>query len=267
MRRRAFVTGVAATVALLRRADHSGAQAKVYRIGFLGGRFDAALWPSFLDGLREHGWQEGLNIVIEARWTEGRPERYIELASELVSLKMDVIVAGAPPAVRALQQATRTTPIIMIAVADPVEMGFVKSLAEPGGNITGVASVAGRNIILKLLELTKDALPSVKRVGILFNEGNPVNYITAAAPQILAGAKPLELEILWLPIRPVGDLEPATATAKQRGADAVIGSGDPLLFAQREFINETAERNTCPGKACSRMDPHSEECSGRRPFT
>src|SRR5690242_925136 len=118
-----------------------------------------------------HGWQEGLNIVIEARWTEGRPERYIELASELVSLKMDVIVAGAPPAVRALQQTTHTTRMIMIVVADPVEMGFVKSLAEPGGNITGVASVAGRNIILKLLELTKDALPSVKRVGILFNEG------------------------------------------------------------------------------------------------
>jgi putative ABC transport system substrate-binding protein len=246
MRRRAFVTGVAATVALLRPTHHIRAQAKVYRIGFLGGRYDPALWPSFLDGLREHGWEEGLNIVIEGRWTEGRPERYIELASELVSLKMDVIVAGAPPAVRALQQATRTTPIIMIAVADPVEMGFVKSFAEPGGNITGVTSVAGRNIILKLLELTKDALPSVKRVGILFNEGNPLNYITATAPQILAAAKPLELEILWLPIRTVGDLEPAIATAKQRGADAIIGSGDPLLFAQREFINETAERNGVP---------------------
>ena len=246
MRRRAFVTGVAATVALLRPTHHIRAQAKVYRIGFLGGRFDEALWPSFLDALREHGWEEGLNIVIEARWTEGRPERYIELASELVSLKMDVIVAGAPPAVRALQQATRTIPIKMIAVADPVEMGFVKSLAEPGGNITGVTSVAGRNIILKLLELTKDALPSAKRVGILFNEGNPVNYITAAAPQILATAKPLELEILWLPIRTVGDLEPAIATAKQRGVDAIIGSGDPLLFAQREFINETAERNGVP---------------------
>jgi len=163
-----------------------------------------------------------------------------------VSLKMDVIVAGAPPAVRALQQATRTTPIIMIAVADPVEMGFVKSLAEPGGNITGVTSVAGRNIILKLLELTKDALPSVKRVGILFNEGNPVNYITTAASQILAAAKPLGLEILWLPIRTVDDLEPALSMARQGGANAIIGSGDPLLFAEREFINDTAERNGVP---------------------
>src|SRR3954447_6815407 len=87
MRRRAFVTGVAATVALLRPTHHIRAQAKVYRIGFLGGRYDPALWPSFLDGLREHGWEEGLNIVIEGRWTEGRPERYIELASELVRLK------------------------------------------------------------------------------------------------------------------------------------------------------------------------------------
>ena len=193
MRRRAFVAGVAANVSMLRPTHNTCAQAKVYRIGFLGGRFDAALWPSFLDGLREHGWEEGRNIIVVSRWAEGRPERYIELASELVSLNMDVVVASAPPAVRALQQATRTTPIIVIAVVDPVEMGFVKSLSEPGGNITGVTSLAGPNIILKLFELTKDALPSVKRVGILFNEGNPLNYITAAAPQILAAAKLLEL--------------------------------------------------------------------------
>jgi putative ABC transport system substrate-binding protein len=108
---------------MLRPTHNTRAQAKVYRIGFLGGRFDAALWPSFLDSLREHGWEEGRNIVVEGRWAEGRPERYIELASELVSHKMDVIVASALPAVRALQQASRTTPIIMIAVVDPVEMG------------------------------------------------------------------------------------------------------------------------------------------------
>ena len=246
MRRRAFVVGVAATVALLRPTHHTRAQAKVYRIGFLGGSFDAALWSSFLDGLSEHGWRQGHNLVVEGRWAEARPERYIELASELVSLKMDAIVAAAPPAVRALQQATGTTPIIMIAVADPVEMGFIKSLAEPGGNITGVASLAGPSIIFKLLELTKDALPSAKIVGILFNEGNPLNYVTAAAPQILAAAKPLGLELLWLPVRTVDDLKPALATAKQRGANAIIGSGDPLLFAEREFINDAAESNGLP---------------------
>jgi putative ABC transport system substrate-binding protein len=243
MKRREFIAG---TAALLVSSRRSWAQETPRRIGFLGGRFDAALWPSFLDGLREHGWKEGHNIVVEGRWTEGRPERYVELASELVSLKMDVIVASAPPAVQALQQATGTIPIVMIAVADPVKTGFAKSLAEPGGNITGITSLAGQSIIFKLSELTKDALPSAKIVGILFNEGNPLNYVTAAASQILAAAKSLELELLWLPIRTADDLEPSLSMAQQGGANAIIGSGDPLLFAEREFINDTAERNGVP---------------------
>ena len=114
--------------------------------------------------------------MVEGRWAEARPGGYVELASELVSLKMDVIVANGPPALKALQQATRTIPIIMAAVDYPVEMGFVKSLAEPGGNITGVSSSAGPGFISKQMELTKDAIPSAKRVGILFNEANPLNY-------------------------------------------------------------------------------------------
>jgi putative ABC transport system substrate-binding protein len=254
-RRREFIAAIAA---LLVSPQRLRAQGTPRRIGYLGTRFNAAYWQSFLDALREHGWEDGRNIIVEGRWAEARPERYVELASELVSLKMDVIVASAPPAVRAVQQATRTIPIIMTAVADPVDMGFVKSLAEPGGNITGVASTAGAGLISKLLELTKDALPSAKRVGILFNEGNPLNYITPAEPEISAAAKALDLEILWLPIRAVADLEPALATAKQRGADAIIGSGDPLLFAERAVIHDIAERNRLPT-----IWPTREYLSGR----
>jgi putative ABC transport system substrate-binding protein len=167
------------------------AQAKVYRVGYLGTRPDAPLWQSFINDLRDHGWQEGHNVRIEGRWAQLAPGGYVELASELVSLKMDVIVANAPRALQALQQATRTIPIVMAAVDYPVEMGFVKSLAEPGGNITGVASSAGPGFISKSMELTRDALPSAKRVGIHFNEANPLNYVTMAAPEISAAAKAL----------------------------------------------------------------------------
>ena len=128
MKRREFIAGTAALLVSPRR---SWAQETPRRIGYIGTRFNAPLWQSFLDGLRKHGWEEGRNIMVVGRWAEGRPERYIELASELVSLKMDVIVANAPPAVQALQQATRTIPIIMSPTLIPVEMGFVKGLAEP----------------------------------------------------------------------------------------------------------------------------------------
>jgi putative ABC transport system substrate-binding protein len=222
------------------------AQAKVYRIGYIGTRFDAPLWQSFLDDLRKHGWEDGRNVVVEGRWAEARPGGYVELASELVSLKMDVIVANGPQALQALQQATRTIPIIMASADYPVEMGFVKSLAEPGGNITGVSSSAGPGFISKQMELTKDAIPSARRVGILFNEVNRFNSATASAPEIAAAAKALGLELLWLPVRTVSDVEPALAMAKQGGADAIVGIADPVLFPVRDFIHAMAEKSGVP---------------------
>jgi len=222
------------------------AQPKVYRIGYIGTRFNAPLWQSFLDDLRKHGWEDGRNVVVVGRWVEARPGGYVELASELVSLKMDVIVANGPPALQALQQATRTIPIIMAYADYPVEMGFVKSLAEPGGNITGVSSSAGPGFISKQMELTKEAIPSAKRVGILFNEANPLNQATAAAPEIFTAANALDLELLWLPIRTVSDIEPALSRARQGGADAIIGMGDGVLFGVRDFISDIAEKNGLP---------------------
>jgi putative tryptophan/tyrosine transport system substrate-binding protein len=246
MRRREFVVGLAASVPLLREVERAKAQTKVHRIGYLGNRQNAAIWQAFLDGLREHGWVDRHNIEVQARFAEGRAERYAELALELVSLKMDVIVASAPPAVRAVQQATRTTPIIMTAVADPVAMGFVRSLGEPGGNITGVASSAGAGLLSKHLELTKDALPSAMRVAILFNEANPLNYARASTPEIVAAAKAVDLDLLWLPVKASIDFGPAISAAAQQRADAIIGIGDPLLFSDRELVNNLAERNRIP---------------------
>ena len=244
MRRREFIAILGGAAA---RPLPVLAQAKVYRIGYIGTRFDAPLWQSFLDDLRNHGWEDGRNVVVEGRWAEARPGGgYVELASELVSLKMDVIVGNGPPALQALQQATRTIPIIMASANYPVEMGFVKSLAEPGGNITGVASSAGPGFISKQMELTKDAIPSAKRIGILLNEANPLNSATASAPEISAAAKALGLELLWLPMRTISDVEPVLATAKQGGADAIVGIADAVLFPVRDFIHDIAEKNGLP---------------------
>jgi putative ABC transport system substrate-binding protein len=125
-------------------------------------------------------------------------------------------------------------------------MGFVSSLSEPGGNITGVSSAAGPGLFSKLLELTKDALPSAQRVGILFNEGNPLNYAAASSPEILAAANALRLELVWLPVTSVTDFEGAFVSAHQRGVDAVVGVGDPLLFAERQRIHDYAEKHRLP---------------------
>jgi putative ABC transport system substrate-binding protein len=209
-----------------------------------------------LDGLRERGW-ESHRFVIEGRWSEGRVERLPELAAELVALNVDVIVASAPPAVRAAQQATRTIPIIMHAVADPVQAGFVASLSRPGSNITGVSSTAA-DLFPKLAEVTKEALPSAARIGALYNAGNPLNYATAQHADMVAASDALGLQLVWLAVRLVGDFDAAFAEARQRQADAIIGVGDPLLFAERDRIHDLAEKHRIP-----MIWPTREYVSGR----
>jgi putative ABC transport system substrate-binding protein len=245
VRRRTLIAGFAVTggAALLStRSVLAQARTKVARIGYLGNS-RVPLQP-LLDGLRERGW-EPRQFVIEGRWAEGRVERFPEFAAELVALNVDVIVAASPPAVRAAQQATRTIPIIMFAVANPVEFGFIASLSQPGGNITGVTSTPG-SLFSKVLEITKEALPAAARIGMLYNAGNPLNYATADHTDILAASDALGLQLVWLAVRQVGDFDAALAEARQRQADAIIGIGDPLLFAERERIHNLAEKYRIP---------------------
>lgn len=256
MRRREFLslicgttvrTGVIGASGMLStRLLNAQTRPKTYRIGFLGNRAEPALWAAFLDGLRERGWDQSRNIVIESRWAEGQVERFPGLAAELVSLNPDVIVASTPPGVQAAKQATRTIPIVMLAVADPVEMGLIASLSRPGGNVTGVTSAAGAGLFAKLIELTKEAIPSATRVGILFNSSNPMNYAMAQKPEILAAAKATGFQLFWLSVGRPEEFEAAFAEAARQQADAVIGVGDPLLFASRELIHDLAEQRRIP---------------------
>jgi putative tryptophan/tyrosine transport system substrate-binding protein len=182
---------------------------------------------AFEDGLRARGWNPGVNVIIEYRYAEGRPQRLPALAAELVRMGVDVIVGRAPASVRAAQEATRTIPIVMSAVPDPVREGFVASLARPGGNITGL-TLEVQDLEGKQLELLRDTLPKLTRVGILRNmntvfsedEKNPLEEARHT----------LGLDLKDFPISGRKDLVAAFAAMSHAGIDAVLVRRDPLVL-------------------------------------
>jgi putative tryptophan/tyrosine transport system substrate-binding protein len=184
MDRRAFIAAVTGSLLAAPLAGEAQQPAgKVWRIGVLGSGPSAA-WDGFRQGLRELGYTEGRTILIEWRWTEGKAERAPELAADLVRLQPDVIVTASPQPTAAGKAATATIPIVFIAVADPVRAGLVATLARPGGNITGLATLAPEGFSGKMIELLKDAVPQVSRVAVLSNPTNVVHQ------QILAHELP-----------------------------------------------------------------------------
>jgi putative ABC transport system substrate-binding protein len=219
--------------------------AKLPRVGSLGTSLQQGP-DAFAEGLRALGWIEGQNVIIERRYTEGNVERAPQLAAELVRLNVDVIVAAAPPNVRALKRATSSIPVVMFAVSDPVGMGFVESLARPGGNITGVTSSIPEGFMAKSLQLIKEALPNTARVGLLVNTANPLNYATASAEQLATAAQMLKIELHRLEIRSADDIGTTMTAGNLRGLDAVFVVGDPLTFRYRRRIHELAALQKVP---------------------
>jgi putative ABC transport system substrate-binding protein len=178
----------------------------------------ASEFEEFRQSLRKLGYVEGQNIAIEIRSAEGERDRLSVLASELVSLKVDVIVTSTTPAIQAVKQATRTIPIVTIS-ADPVATGLVASLARPGGNITGL-SIVGPEIGGKQLELLKETLPKVKRVGFVRDPDNPA--LTLRFKEVETAARALGLRIEALEVRTPNELESALESATSKGAGALI---------------------------------------------
>jgi putative ABC transport system substrate-binding protein len=214
------------------------------RVGFLG---STAVTPHpFAEDLRALGWIEGRNLVVDWRWMEGQVDRAPAFAAELVRLGPDVIVAVSPPAVHAVQQVTSAIPVVMFAVADPVGMGFVASLARPGGNITGVSSSVPEGFMGKQLELIKEALPKASRVGLMFNAANPLNYAAAFSAQLAMAAQALKMELARLEIRTADDIERAIGTASRERVEAVFVVGDVLTFRHRKRIHDLATAARLP---------------------
>jgi len=198
---------------------------------------------AFRQGLRELGYVEGQNIAIEFRWAEGQYDRLPGLAAELVRLKVNLIVAGGPPAIRAAKHATETIPIVMASVGDPVATGFVASLARPGGNITGISNMLPE-LVGKQLELLKEVVPKVSRVALLGNPANPGN-----APQLRHAqdaARALGVRLQPLEARDTSEIDSAFAAITTERAGAVIVLSDTVLLDHRTRIADHAARRRLP---------------------
>jgi putative tryptophan/tyrosine transport system substrate-binding protein len=220
--------------------------AKVPRIGLLAGLApsdNADRVEAFRLGLRELGYVEGKNIVIEHRWAEGKVERLSELATELVRLKVDVIVTTGPTPTRSAKQATHTIPIVMAWDYDPVGNGFVASLARPGGNITGLSTLAPA-ISGKQLELLKEIVPKLSRVAVLGTSTVPGNAEALRATEAAAAA--LKVQLQYLEVRNPKDIETVFQAARKGRADAVLALSSRILFSQRTQVADLAAKNHLP---------------------
>ncbi|MBI2232248.1 MAG: ABC transporter substrate-binding protein [Deltaproteobacteria bacterium] len=226
--------------------------ARIPRVGILippSASFFSARVEAFRQRLRELGYAEGKNIFIEYRYAEGKLERLPDLAAELVRLKVDVIVATGP-AILAAKKASPTIPIVFAAAGDPVGSGLVSSLARPGGNITGLSSIA-QDLDGKRLELVKEAFPKIARVAFLWepggSRGNP------ALTDMEAAAKALGLKLQSLEVRGLDDFESAFARAKKEGAQALITTPTGVINTQQRQVLDFAAKNRLPA-----MYPTSE---------
>jgi putative ABC transport system substrate-binding protein len=213
----------------------AGAQGpgKIPRIGYAMSRAaseDQRVLDAARQGLRELGYVEGQNIALEVRWAEGRYERFPELVAELVRLKVDVLVAATTPGALAAKNATRTIPVVMLAVGDPVGSGLVASLARPGGNLTGL-SLLNTEVHGKRLELLKQALPGISRVAVLTNPGNPIHAVFWKETH--AAAQTLGVQLQPVKLRGPEDFDEALAATARGRAEALLAFDDSLTLAYR----------------------------------
>jgi len=216
---------------------------KVPRIGILSPLSSSAddLLDAFRQGLRELGYVEGRNIVIEYRSAEGRNDRLPELAAELVRLKVDVLVTTGPAAVGAGKQATSTIPIVMGAVGDAVDFGFVASLARPGGNITGM-SWLGPELNAKRLELLKEVFPKVVRVAVLWDPATPKTYVRATE----VAARSLGINLRVLEVAKSNEFDHAFATLTGDGAGALEVMPSTMFASQMRQLVDLAAKSRLP---------------------
>ena len=220
---------------------------KVHRIGYLTGGLSTDrphLIEAFRQGLRELGWVEGQNIIIEYRYAEGRFDRLPDLAAELVRLKVDIIVALATPASAAAKNATGTIPIVGISLGDPVGTGLIASLARPGGNVTGVSYSVGVETIGKGLELFKEIVPNVRRVAILSNPGNPL--YAPAVRDVKVAARSLGVQLQLLEARGPTEFDGAFAAMAKERVGGLLVVADTMFNLHRARLVELAAKSRLP---------------------
>src|SRR5579885_116510 len=242
----AGVAGLGLLAGCARWSGQPQPAAKIYRMGYLAPTTAAIDEPRFArleQGLQDLGWIVGQNITIERRLAEGQLERLPNLATELVHLQPDVIVTFAEPASRAMTDATSTVPIVFAAHADPVGTGLVASFAHPGGNITGVSQMAPE-LAGKRLELLKQAVPTVARVGAVWNTSMPA--MAREYGETLVSAQALGIELHSLSVRTLADFDGAFQAGMEGRLDAVVVILDPLIAQGRERLVELSTKTGLP---------------------
>ncbi len=197
------------------------------------------------EGLRDHGWIEGKNLIIDHRYFEGHAERLPALAAELVALKPDLLIASAPREAVALKSATTSIPIVFVAVADPVGIDLVQSLSRPGGNITGLATFVPGDFVGKLLDILRELVPGVSKIALLINPGNPIHRLIVAE-EVPRTARTLDVALPIVEATTAEELDIAFASAAAQHADAIEVFGDPLTVQQAPRVIALAAKHHLP---------------------
>jgi len=247
MERRAFLAALAGGLLPLPPAAEAQEAGKMHRIGYLSTSSvtsDGLRMEAFRRELRKRGWVEGQSIEIEGRYAEGTYARLPELAAELVQLGVDVLVAVAAVAAGAAKEATTTIPIVAVAVQDPVGLGLVKSLARPGGNITGPTFTGGLAIAGKQLELLKETVPWVSRVAVLWNPANPM--LAQQLRELEVTARALRVQLQPVEARGPREFDGAFSAVIRARAGALLVVADPVFTFHRAQVANLAARNRVP---------------------
>jgi ABC-type uncharacterized transport system substrate-binding protein len=243
MKRREFIAGTAALLVSPRR---SWAQGPPRRIGYLD---SAPLYlPNFKvwqESMRDHGWIEGKNLIVDYRSAEGHAERLAPLANELVALKPDVLVGPSPTEALALKSATASIPIVFAAVGDPVRLGLVQSLSHPGGNITGLTTVVPGKFIGKLIQILREMVPAASKIVVLVNPIN-ASHRLIVAEELPETARQLGMTFLILEATTVEELDIAFASAAAQHADAIIPVADILFVNNVTRVTALAAKHRLP---------------------
>jgi putative tryptophan/tyrosine transport system substrate-binding protein len=244
MKRREFITFLGSVAAAWPVA--ASAQSKIPRIGFMGNStaaLEANLVDAFREGLREHGYEEGRNIVIEYRWADGKYDQFPALVAELIAAKVDAIVTAGTPAALAVKRATTTVPLVMVAVGDPVGTGLVPSLARPGGNLTGLSSIAP-DLEGKRLQLLREVVPALSHVAMFINSLN--SFHVSSMRQARAAAQAMGIKLQLHDIRKSEDLDDAFAAIRKERPDALLILADRVFLHNRERMMDFTKEQRLP---------------------
>ena len=245
---KAFIIAVTLAIGVLITppASHAQQRAHVPRLGYLGtssASLESELLKAFREGLRDHGYVEGQNIVIEYRWAEGNYQRFPGLVADLVKLKVDLILTAGTPGAFAAKRATQTIPIVMAVTGDAVGTGLVSSLARPGGNLTGLTTMVP-DLEGKRLEILREILPKLVTVGVLLNTSNPLTAIQWE--QTKTGAKALGIQLQPIELQRPEDFKDAFARIARQRPDAITMVADRFQLAHRMQILDFVAKARVP---------------------